>query len=81
MAGYGGVKSFAIATTKVTDSIAQYWLNQNSNYPVGAMKAAYGTFLTALIMEYTHDQVANEAANGFNVTWARTKPIVVFCGR
>jgi hypothetical protein len=44
------------------------------------MKAAYGTFLTVLLMEYVHDQVANEAANGFNVTWARTKPIVVSVG-
>jgi len=56
------------------------WLKQYFKYPVGAMKAAYGTFLTVLLMEYVHDQVANEAANGFNVTWARTKPIVVSVG-
>jgi hypothetical protein len=79
-ADYEGVKSFAIATTKVNDGILAYWLNQNSNYPVGAMKATYGTFLTALIMEYVHDQVADQAANEYNVTWARTHPIVVSVG-
>nr|WP_319372966.1 right-handed parallel beta-helix repeat-containing protein [uncultured Methanobacterium sp.] len=79
-AGYEGVKSFAIATTKVNDDILAYWLNQNSTYPVGAMKAAYGTFLTALIMEYIHDQVADSAASQYNVTWSRTSPIVVSVG-
>jgi hypothetical protein len=27
-AGYEGVRSFAIVTTKVTDEILQYWLDQ-----------------------------------------------------
>lgn len=44
------------------------------------MKAAYGTFLTALLMEYIHDQVADAAASEFNVTWARTHPIAVSVG-
>ena len=87
-AGYEGVKSFAIATTKVTDSIAQYWANQkdakdaNGNllYPAGGMKAAYGTFFTALMMIYCHDILANTAASEFNVTWSRTHPIAVSVG-
>ncbi|NYB51585.1 MAG: right-handed parallel beta-helix repeat-containing protein [Methanobacteriaceae archaeon] len=80
LAGYEGVKSFAIATTKVNDDILAYWLNQNSTYPVGAMKAAYGTFLTALLMEYCHDQVADVVAREFNITWTRTHPIAVSVG-
>jgi hypothetical protein len=87
-AGYEGVKSFAIATTRVTDSIAQYWANQknatdtNENllYPAGPMKAAYGTFSTSLIMIYCHDILANTAASEFNVTWSRTHPVVVSVG-
>jgi hypothetical protein len=87
-AGYEGVKSFAIATTKVTDSIAQYWANQkdakdaNGNllYPAGGMKAAYGTFFTALMMIYCHDILANTAVGEFNVTWSRTHPAVVSVG-
>ncbi|MBI5459620.1 right-handed parallel beta-helix repeat-containing protein [Methanobacterium sp.] len=79
-AGYEGVKSFAIATADVTTNIFTYWLNQNSTYPRGAMKAAYGTFLTALLVEYCHDQIADNFASEYNVTWSRTHPIAVSVG-
>jgi hypothetical protein len=72
------VRSFAIATTEVTIDILQSWLAQQSSYDVtGGMKAAYGTFLTALLVEYCHDQIADEAASIYNVTWSRTSPIIV----
>ncbi|MDP2837339.1 MAG: NosD domain-containing protein, partial [Methanobacteriaceae archaeon] len=84
-AGYEGVRSFAIVTTKVTDDILRYWLEQkdktDSNgtllYANGPMKAAYGTFLEALLMIKCHDMVADQAAAHYNVTWSRTTPIVV----
>jgi hypothetical protein len=87
-AGYEGVKSFAIATTKVTDTIAQYWADQknatdvygNLRYHSGAMKAAYGTFFTALMTIYCHDILADTAAEEFDVTWSRTHPVVVSVG-
>jgi len=80
-AGYEGVKSFALAETKVTADTLQYWLNHESLYDTpGALKAAYGTFLAALLVEYCHDQVADQAASAFNVTWDRTSPIVVSAG-
>ncbi|OPX60916.1 MAG: hypothetical protein A4E25_00129 [Methanobacterium sp. PtaB.Bin024] len=41
------------------------------------MKAAYGTFLEALLVIYCHDMVADVAAYKYNVTWSRTTPIVV----
>ncbi len=41
------------------------------------MKAAYGTFLTALLVEYCHDELADHATEEFNVTWTRTTPVVV----
>jgi len=41
------------------------------------MKAAYGTFLEALLMVKCHDMVADQAAAQYNVTWCRTTPIVV----
>jgi len=44
------------------------------------MKAAYGTFFTALMMIYCHDILANTAASEFNVTWSRTHPIAVSVG-
>ena len=80
MRGYEGIRSFAIATTKVNDDILNYWLNQYSLYQPGAMKAAYGTFLAALMVEYVHDQVADDAASQLNVTWSRTSPIIVSAG-
>jgi hypothetical protein len=44
------------------------------------MKAAYGTFFTALMMIYCHDILADTAAGEFNVTWTRTHPAVVSVG-
>jgi hypothetical protein len=41
------------------------------------MRAAYGTFLSSLLMIKAHDMVADQAATKFNVTWTRTTPIVV----
>ncbi|MCK9150564.1 hypothetical protein [Methanobacterium alcaliphilum] len=55
----------------------QYWCDKESLYPAGPMKAAYGTFLTSLVMIKCHDMVADQVAAKFNVTWCRTSPIVV----
>ena len=51
--------------------------NGNLLYPDGPMRAAYGTFLEALLVIYCHDMVADAAAYKYNVTWSRTTPIVV----
>jgi len=75
-AGYEGVR---IATNKVTDSVVQYWLDKQSLYAPGAMKAAYGTFLSSLLVIKCHDMVADQAAARFNVIWGRTVPVVVSC--
>lgn len=77
--GYEGVRSFTIATTKVTNEVVQYWLDKQSLYAPGAMKAAYGTFLTSLLIIKCHDMVADQAATAYNVTWSRTTPVVVSC--
>ncbi len=75
--GFEGMKSYAIATTNVSDVVLSYWLGLKNNYAKGAMKAAYGTFLTALLVIYEHDRVADQAANAFNVSWNRTTPVMV----
>ena len=78
---YEGMKTFAIATTDVTDAVLQYWLDQYSLYQsVGAMDAAYATFLTALLTVYVHDDLADNIASDLNVTWTRTSPVVVSVG-
>ncbi len=73
-----GVKSFAIATTAVNDDVFQYWWDQYSSYQTGdAMNVAYNTFMTAFMVEYLHDKVANNITSSLNVTWSRTSPIIV----
>jgi hypothetical protein len=42
-------------------------LDKKSLYAPGAMKAAYGTFLTSLLVIKAHDMVADQAATEFNV--------------
>ncbi|NYB27049.1 MAG: hypothetical protein HVN34_06905 [Methanobacteriaceae archaeon] len=79
-AGFEALQSYAIATTKVTDSTIQSWLNKKSQYPVGSMKAAYGTFMTALTTLWLNDKLANEMAPKLNVTWSRNKFTTVMSG-
>ncbi len=43
----------------------------------GSDEAAYGTFLTAYLVIWENDRVADEAASRFNVTWSRTAPVCV----
>jgi len=74
---YEGVRSFAIATTEVTSDIFNYWLSQSTLYQGTSLEGAYTTFLTALMVEYTHDQIADNITNQCNVTWTRTSPIIV----
>lgn len=76
-----GVKSFAIATTDITNDVFQYWWDQYSSYQTGdAMNVAYNTFLTALMVEYVHDKIADNITTSLNVTWSRTSPVIVSVG-
>lgn len=75
--GYEGMRSFAVAKGNVSDDVLRYWLNQKENYESGLMKAAYGTFLTSLLVIYENDRVADDAAEKYNVTWSRVSPVCV----
>ncbi|MGA2677562.1 MAG: hypothetical protein ABSE83_11785 [Methanobacterium sp.] len=76
---FEGVESFAIATTDVTQDIYDYWLNQSSIYTnmTAGIGAAYESFLTALMVENVHDELADNISGVCNVTWSRTSPIIV----
>lgn len=41
---------------------------------------SYNAFLASLLVEYTHDQIADNFTNQYNVTWNRTSPIIVSMG-
>ncbi|WP_192962208.1 hypothetical protein [Methanothermobacter thermautotrophicus] len=73
-AGYQGIVSYTVATTKISDNLLREWLTRKPQTP-GTIKAAYGTTLAALEMIYLHDKLADEIAK--NITWTRTKPIIV----
>lgn len=75
---YEGVHSFAIATTKITKDLFNYWLNQSPLYQSqDGLSDAYATFMASLMVEYAHDIMAETASSDLNVTWSRTHPIVV----
>ncbi|MGB9845798.1 MAG: hypothetical protein ACPLF9_08585, partial [Methanothermobacter tenebrarum] len=76
-AGFETIQSFAITTSKVSDDMLRYWLNRE--YPEGVLKAAYGTFLTALAVLWLHDRLADEVSGKFNCSWTRTSTIIM-CG-
>ncbi|MBF4469087.1 MAG: hypothetical protein ISP01_06750 [Methanobrevibacter arboriphilus] len=78
--GFEIVQSFAIVKNIVTDDVVQEWLNKSNLYPVGGMKAAYGTFLTALATIWVSDKLANANAPDYNVTWNRTKLTITMGG-
>lgn len=75
--GYEGMRSFAVVKNNLTSNDLRYWLDQKELYAPGLMKAAYGTFLTPLIVIYENDRVADEFATEFNVTWSRISPACV----
>ena len=75
--GYEGMRSFAIVTGNMTADDLRFWLDKKIEYVPGMMKAAYGTFLSALLVIYEHDRVADNAASKFNVTWQRVTPVCV----
>lgn len=75
--GYEGMRSFAVVKNNLTNTDLRYWLDQKELYEPGLMKAAYGTFLTPLIVIYENDRVADESSNKFNVTWDRISPACV----
>ncbi|KZX14561.1 hypothetical protein [Methanobrevibacter curvatus] len=78
--GFELIQSFAIVKNKVTNDMVRYWVNQNVSYPVGPLKASYGTFLTGLTTIWLSDKLADLHKAKFNVTWDRNSSIFVMAG-
>lgn len=73
--GYEGLRSFAFVKSKISDYQLKYWLDYGEVLSVGEMKAAYGSFLSALLVIYEHDKLADKFANYYNVSWSRISPV------
>lgn len=65
-----------LVTSNVSNSKLKYWLDYGELLSAGEMKAAYGLFLSALLVIYEHDKLADKFANYYNVTWNRVSPVV-----
>ena len=65
-----------LVTSNVSNSKLKYWLDYGELLSAGEMKAAYGSFLSALLVIYEHDKLADKFANYYNVTWNRVSPVV-----
>jgi hypothetical protein len=75
------VQSFAITKQKVTQDQLKYWLDEQNKYTTSNyMKAAYGTFLTALMVITCHDNIGEKIAANFEVNWSRNKYTLVMNG-
>ena len=73
--GYEGLRSFAFVTSNVSNSKLKYCLDYGELLSAGEMNAAYGSFLSALLVIYEHDKLADKFANYYNVTWNRVSPV------
>jgi hypothetical protein len=78
--GFEIVQSFAIVKNKVTNDMVKYWVKQNTSYPVGGMKAAYGTFLTALSTILISDSTATELMSRLNISGFRNQTTIGMAG-
>lgn len=78
--GFEVIQSYAITNQKITNNTIIHYLNQNRSYPIGGMKASYGTFLTALSTIWLSDFFADLYSQKYNVTWNRNSNIIVMCG-
>lgn len=78
--GFEVVQSFSICNICVSDIIIRYYLEQNNSFPVGSMKAVYGTFLTALSTNWMYDNLMENLIGIYNVSSLRNKFNVVMSG-
>jgi hypothetical protein len=74
------IQSFAIANTKISDQIVKNWNAQKSKYPIGYLKAAYGSFISALLVIKTSDIIADKTAQKLGITWKRARTTGVMNG-
>jgi len=74
------VQSYAVTNKPITNQILDYWIDLNQWYPVGAMRAAYGTFFTALNTIAMYDQYLMNISDLYDVTPIREGFAVSMCG-
>lgn len=74
---FKGLKSYTIAYSNITSNDLSHLVSKKDIFSSVAMKTAYGTLSTGLLVIYEHDCVADQAAKTYNVTWDRKTPVMV----
>lgn len=74
------LQTYAITDKKVTKNGLDYYIKLNSSYPLGVMKASYGTFLTALNTIKMYDEFMGNISGLYNVSAVREDSVVSMCG-
>ncbi len=75
---FKGLKSYTIAYSNITSNDLSHLVSKKDIFSSVAMKTAYGTLLTGLLVIYEHDCVADQAAKEFNVGCSRNTPFMVY---
>ena len=74
------IQTYAITDKQITNDYLNYYIGLNSSFPVGFMKASYGTFLTALNTIKMYDEFMENASGICNVSAVREDYVVSMCG-
>lgn len=74
------IQTYAITDKQITNNDLDYYIGLNSSFPVGFMKASYGTFLTALNTIKMYDEFMENVSGIFNVSAVRENSVVSMCG-
>ena len=74
------VQSYAITSKPLTKELFDFWLELNQGYRSGAMRACYGTFLTALNTIKLYDEYLMNICNLYDVTPTKKGVSVSMCG-
>lgn len=74
------IQTYAITDKQITNNDLDYYIGLNSSFPVGFMKASYGTFLTALNTIKMYDEFMENASSICNVSAVRENSVVSMCG-
>ena len=74
------IQTYVITDKQIDNDDLDYYIGLNSSFPVGFIKASYGTFLTALNTIKMYDEFMENVSDIYNVSAVREDNVVSMCG-
>ena len=74
------IQSYATTDKPITKEILNYFMELNQGFPIGFMKASYGTFLTSLNTIKIYDEFLQDISNLYDIKPIRNGFAVSMCG-